>query len=566
MNKLIINFIMLFKPLFTKMGVDTQQLRVILEVKLLMDDRRPYNQMRRAHKQKKDTKNTSLLAMFFLALMGCFMIFLLTMGNPLLGHTLYLSMFMIMMALTLVSDFTSVLIDVRDNFIILPRPVNDSTFTTSRILHITVHVFKMLISIGLPGLIYVVITDGPLGGIAFFVEIIATTLFSIFVVNMIYLLVLKVSSPEKFKNFISYFQIFVSIFVFAGYQVLPRISTRMDLHGINLLAYKLAYVYPPVWFASFYDTISHPETFAVAKLVMGVIGIIVPFVTIFIVVRYLAPGFNRKLSAIAGSGSEPEPQLVTTTGAAAVKEPATFVSNLSKFLCKDPVEQAGFKLTWWLTSRYRDFKVKVYPSFAYVPVYFVYYVFLGKGSGRNDPRSPEITEGQGYLLLTYLTSFVILTVLSQISQSEKYKAAWVMFSTPHNRPGKIVSGMFKAVMLKYFVPFYLVVSIFGLFLWGPVIINDLVLSFFNILVYGVILAIINVTYLPFSQPAVTEGGKTFARFLVMFVIFILGMAHYALSRWEWAINTGAVFSILLFWVLFHYFSKRDWKAMEADYG
>ena len=65
-NKYIIKFILLFKGLFSKFGVNPNQLEIILSTKLKMDDRRPnmYNQYK--GKKKKETKNSSLLVMFFL--------------------------------------------------------------------------------------------------------------------------------------------------------------------------------------------------------------------------------------------------------------------------------------------------------------------------------------------------------------------------------------------------------------------------------------------------------------------------------------------------------------------
>ena len=132
-NKYIIKFILLFKPIFNRFGVDAEQLRIILLTKLKMDDRKPniYNQQRQ--KKKKETNNSSWLTMLMLVFMGAFMaIFLAIVKQPYIGHTIYFSAFMVMLAVTLISDFTSVLIDVRDNYIILPRPVSSSTFTVSR--------------------------------------------------------------------------------------------------------------------------------------------------------------------------------------------------------------------------------------------------------------------------------------------------------------------------------------------------------------------------------------------------------------------------------------------------
>jgi hypothetical protein len=564
MNKLIIKFILLFNSLWQRLGVDTDQLKVILTVKLLMDDRRPNLYMGGGHKTKKESKHSSLVAMFFMFLMGVFMAFILAIsGNPMMGHSFFFSIFMVMIALTLISDFTSVLIDVRDNNIILPRPVNDVTFSISRILHISAHVSKLVFAIAVPAFIYILVKVGFIASIAFVIETISAAVLSIFVVNMIYLIVLKITSPERFKNFISYFQIAFSIVVFAAYQFLPRLVNSDIMKDFDILSYKISYLLPSVWLAAFYDILVNPKSFSLVKLGLAFLGIVMPFVSMIFVVKVLAPGFNKKLSGISGSAAETNEE----TSVLNQKPEISIANRLSTLLSKDTAEQAGFRLTWLLTSRYRDFKLKVYPSFAYVPVYFVYFAWL-KQEGPMADRLNDFKQGSGYIFLTYLTSFVILTVLGQISISEKYKSAWVMFSTPHNKPGKIISGMFKAIIIKYFMPFYLIITAISLYFWGTKVINDLLFAFFNILIYALIMAVFTVKHLPFSQPVSTskQSGKVIVNLMLMSVIGILGFSHYALSRWEWVITSLLVLSAGACAVIFYFFRKRDWKAMEADYS
>ncbi|MCK7556838.1 hypothetical protein MKQ70_18165 [Chitinophaga sedimenti] len=146
MNKLMLKLVVLLRPLWEKLGGNMPQLLAILRVKLLMDDRRPnaYTQMR-GHKQKKESKNASGIVMFISFLMGCFYLFFFQIGkDPLLHLFIYCCAFMTMLMLTLISDFTYVLIDVKDNLIILPKPVNDRTVLLSRLLHIFIHVSKLL--------------------------------------------------------------------------------------------------------------------------------------------------------------------------------------------------------------------------------------------------------------------------------------------------------------------------------------------------------------------------------------------------------------------------------------
>src|ERR1700712_2229144 len=136
MDKLFLRLVSFFYPILATTGVDTDQLNEILRIKLIMDNRRP-KPMFAARKNAKNTPQQSpWLISFFTLLMGFFMGLVLTLNSmPYVGQTYYFIVFMVFMAITLISDFTTVLIDTRDQFILLPRPVNDRTIAVSRVLH-----------------------------------------------------------------------------------------------------------------------------------------------------------------------------------------------------------------------------------------------------------------------------------------------------------------------------------------------------------------------------------------------------------------------------------------------
>src|ERR1700712_2338443 len=175
MDKIFLSFIAFFNPILEKAGVNTDQLHQILKVKLMMDDRRP-NAMfaaRRSVKTNNGNVKNPLLVSFFTVLMGVFIGLVLFLNKTAyLGQTLYFLIFMVLMALTLISDFTTVLIDVRDQFILLPRPVNDRTIAVSRIMHISIYVLRLALLQGLPGIIMIGFADkNPLSSVLFLVQI-----------------------------------------------------------------------------------------------------------------------------------------------------------------------------------------------------------------------------------------------------------------------------------------------------------------------------------------------------------------------------------------------------------
>src|ERR1700743_1175434 len=251
MDKIFLRFVSFFYPFLARTGVDTDQLNEILRVKLLMDNRRPKPMFAARKNAKNGGQQSPWMVSFFTILMGVFIgLVLFLNGMPYVGETYYFIIFMVLMSLTLISDFTSVLIDPRDQFILLPRPVNDRTVAVARILHISIYIMRLALLQGIGGIIIIGFIDGPLAAPLFFIQILEATFLSIFTVNIIYLVLMRFVSPQKFKDIISYFQIGFSVLIFATYYLLPKLINVSALADISLLSHWWAYVIPPVWIAA----------------------------------------------------------------------------------------------------------------------------------------------------------------------------------------------------------------------------------------------------------------------------------------------------------------------------
>ena len=137
------------------MGVNIAQLRAILTAKLLMDDRRPIHLNRKNKKTGgKPSKFMGIARFFLYILLGSVLIFPLFSGaDKLVKMVLLFSLFIIILSLMLITEFTAVLLDGRDNQIILPKPVNDRTFLISRILHLIIFILDLAIPISIPSAI-----------------------------------------------------------------------------------------------------------------------------------------------------------------------------------------------------------------------------------------------------------------------------------------------------------------------------------------------------------------------------------------------------------------------------
>lgn len=546
-----------FNPIFERSGIDTMQLGLILRTKLLIDNRRPRGLVANKKADKPANTSTSVWTVIITMLMGAlYGIVLFIFRSPLMGQAVYFTVFMAMMALTLITDFTNVLIDVRDQYIILPRPVNDRTVSMARILHITVYVMRLALLQGIPGMIMIGFIDGWIAVPLFLFQIVEATMFTIFMVNIIYMLLMRSVSPQRIKDIVSYFQIFFSIVIFAVFR-LPRLFNLQALKGVVLTDHQWSYLVPPVWISALNEVLIHPQRATLVVIALALLGAIIPVISIFIVARILAPGFNRRLAIMASADG---PAVAKTK----VRKRSGIIDKLANWLAPEPIENAGFRITWKMAARTREFKMKVYPSFAYVPVYFVYMIFnLRSGDGYGYAN---LQNTRGYVFLLYMCSFILSFILQNISNTEKYKAAWVYYVLPIEQPGKILAGMYKAIITLYFLPYYLVLSIIAIAIWGPAIINDVLLAFFLDQVYGMVLALFLVKGLPFSRPVLTKGGAG-RGFLSLFILIFAGLiafGHFLIANYETIVWICVLLAAGSNWLMFKYYRKQTWENIEIN--
>ncbi|MEP6466771.1 MAG: hypothetical protein ABJB05_10725, partial [Parafilimonas sp.] len=364
-NQALLKLMLLPKKLYSSSGINTAQLQSILTAKLLMDDRRPASltQNRRRQKIKKEVSNATLTTMFISAIIGCAFLFSFALNTTVTAQlTFYFLYLIFMFTSTLITDFTSVLIDVRDNYIILPKPVNDRTLLLSRLLHIFIHICKLAVPMLLPGIIYMGIYFGIIGGLLLFLSGILAVLFSIFLVNAVYILILRISTPEKFKSIISYIQIAFAVVLYGSIQVLPRMIGSMENFDFHFSNSNWLIALPPYWFAAAWSVIYHVHGTAL-EYIAAACALLLPFISLWIVIKFLAPSFNRKLLLISNTGGDVMP--VKTAAHKTAPNKKSFVRAIATVITKYGAERMGFLFTWRMMARSRDFKMKVYPTIGY---------------------------------------------------------------------------------------------------------------------------------------------------------------------------------------------------------
>lgn len=539
---------------FRWLGADYEVLRHIVEVKFIMQNRRPmaafshYN----SRNQDQNANNSFWWMVGLLGFVGLFMgLCIFFIKDPYYAYSLPFAYIMVMSVLTLVTDFSTLLLDTTDNAVLLPRPVNSRTILLARLVHITTYVLILSFGIAFFTLVFTLFKYGVLAFLVCVLAVILMAILSVFLTALLYMALMRFTSEERLKDIISYFQIVFTMVVTVGYQLIGRIFNWLDIESVEAAVRPWHYALPPLWMSGTMQlSIKNDANF----WIFAVLTVAAPVASLWVLIRFLAPQFNEKIAQLGtGDGGGAEKVVLQNRHG--------FVSWLASKVTSNGIEKAIFELTWKITARDRRFKMHTYPSFgSMLPMVFV----LGKNIF-NPAEWSSISEGYSFLLIAYMTYIIGATFHSQTFFSEDFKAAWVYFSTPTDSPRDVVMGNIKAVILKFYTPFYLLIASFILWIWGYKVLDDLLLVYLLsccMTLFEIILS--SNIKLPFAKsPAEQkEAGQTMQLLILFILLPICGFGHWGLTFIPYAVPAACVVALFLVRILYKKYESLTWDKFD----
>lgn len=555
-SQLLYRLVLLPMPLYRSWGVNTAQLALILRYKLIIDDRRPNTFQQTRNRQRKEGVSNAMLGTMLMALvMGLINLVAFAIGRDALTHlSLFFTAFLFLLASLLITDFTSVLIDVKDNYILLPRPVDDRTLLVAKLLHIGVHLCRVIIPISLPAVVLMAMESGAWAAVSLVLLLALASLFAIFLINAVYLLALRVMAPEKFKSFIAWFQVGFVIFIYGFYQVFLRLTDRSELLDFSVAGNRLLPVYPPAWFAKAWLALNGAADGSWIALFLCVV---LSVGSIVLVVRRLAPAFNRQLFLIQSSGGE------QVRDAMPVVNRKSGMEKLAGRVLRNGAERAGFLFTWRYSSRSRGFRMRVFPTIGYVVVWIIL-MFMPR-NGETGLNNPADHTGFSLILLIYMCAFIVISAIQQIGYSDDYKASWIFYSAPLDKPGAVIKGGFLGMLCKFYIPLALALSIGGVVWKGWSMLPNLALGISNQLVICSLVLLSSRKSLPASRSLVIKdkSGNFLRGMMMLLITGATGMLHYLVHRFTLVVLLLLVLSVLANWLLIRKIGEISWGAVRA---
>jgi ABC-2 type transport system permease protein len=498
-----------FRLLFVKMGIDYDVMRKILHIKLTMDERKVptiFNQ----NKKKENQKYGYIKSLWIYVLFGLVLIPLMGFGeNFLFQLSIAYAMIIFLIMTSLISDFSSVLLDVRDKSILSTKPISAKTINAAKFMHIFIYLSYLTLALTAIPLIVSLFTQGIVFFILTGLEIQLMNLLIVAFTAILYIAILRFFDGEKLKDMINYVQIALSLMLMIGYQVLIRSFEFVDLN-MTVTFHWWSLFLVPMWFAAPYELILHGDT-SLLTVIYSILALIIPIISIGIYIK-LIPTFERNL------------QKLLSTSKSKKEKNNRLKSFLLTLVCSTHEERAFYRFATLMMKQEREFKLKVYPSlgFSFIIPFIFMFTF-------NRSEEVDYALSMSYLNI-YFSMLIIPSAVLFLGHSAKYKAAWIYKTLPLKDYTDLQKGSLKAFLIKLYIPLFLVLSVIFSYIYGIRIIPDLLVVLVTSWLYTIICFVTMSNKIPFTKPYDEVGDAQGWKTMLLFIpLGMLAGLHYLIA-------------------------------------
>lgn len=509
-NTLTLKILDRFSGLFKVLGADYEKLRLVLGFKLMMDKRRVPTIMQDS-RQKENTLLTPFVKSLLLyAFYGLFLIPFLIMGDAYLFQlSIVFTIVMFILMTSMIADFSSVLLDVRDKVILDTKPIDSKTLSVAKFTHIVIYMTQLTGALLLIPLIVSIVIQGVAFALILIISLIFVSILCIVLTAIFYILVLKFFDGEKLRNMINSIQIVLTVGIVVGYQLIARSFEMIDM----TLAFEWQWwhlLLPPMWYSAIFELILLQNT-SLAMILSALIAIFIPLLALWLYFK-LMPTFERNLQ-----------KLMSATHTRKQKK-SKLMNGLSKWLCRDQKEQAAFHFALTMLRKEREFKLKVYPVLG-LSLVFPFIMIFTLGS-----QETEIDFHFSYLY-AYFSVLMIPTVVYMLKYSSKAKGAWLYHVVPIEDAKTFYRATLKASLVQLFMPIILVQSLVFIYLAGPImLLHGTIIFLIGCLFTAICYLLVNKGQYPFSEPfSFVESASTALMFVSMLIVVIFGLIHFLVN-------------------------------------
>ena len=479
----------LFRPLFEAFGVEYEKMRLIVNMKLTLDKRK---------NNSSENKNSLMQSVILYLIIGLVASRIIVMPLDIMTKmTILFSLIFVMLLTCFITDFSSVILDTYDRHIIGITDIKSITLNMAKIVHIVIYISIMSLSISAFSILMILMAYNIGFCLLFILCMILMDFLLIMMTSVIYYLLIKIFKGEKLKDVLNLFQIFmILVFSIMYYLITSSLSDIQINYTFSIKAYDL--FIPFMWFASLFCVAFYGKI-ETLYIIMSILGIIVPILSILIYIK-LTPAFERNLEKLEQVSYNEKDS----------KAKKSFVSKLGDKICKNNEEKSFFEFIYTNLSRDREFKTRVYPTLAsgiIMPLVLLIVTYDRSMSIMEYLKSLSTTNN---FLNIYLAVILLQNCILLLKYSKEYEASFIYDVLPISKKKNIYSAEFKVIIIKLFVPVFIIIGIPYLILFKAKFIVHLLIAFVSTIFISMGTFRINNKSLPFSEDyAVTANTSNF---------------------------------------------------------
>ena len=479
----------LFRPLFEAFGVEYEKMRLIVNMKLTLDKRK---------NNSSENKNSLMQSVILYLIIGFVASRIIVMQLDIMTKmTVLFALIFVMLLTCFITDFSSVILDTYDRHIIGITDVKDITLNMAKIVHIVIYISIMSLSISAFSILMILMVYNIGFCLLFILCMILMDFLLIMMTSVIYYLLIKIFKGEKLKDVLNLFQIFmILVFSIIYYFITSSLSDIQINYTFSINAYDL--FIPFMWFASLFCVIFYGKI-QTLYIIMAILGIIVPILSILIYIK-LTPAFERNLDKLEQVSYNEKDS----------KSKKSFASKLANKICKNNEEKSFFEFIYTNLSRDREFKTRVYPTLAsgiIMPLVLLIVTYDRSMSIMEYLKSLSTTNN---FLNIYLAVILLQNCILLLKYSKEYEASFIYDVLPISKKKNIYSAEFKVIIIKLFVPVFIIIGIPYLILFKSKFIVHLLIAFVSTIFISMGTFRVNDKSLPFSEDyAVTANTSNF---------------------------------------------------------
>ncbi|WP_245183474.1 hypothetical protein [Lentibacillus salicampi] len=415
-----LNFLDRFQFLFKRLGINYGDMRKILQLKLTMDQRRVPT-IFNMDSSKKKQGNQFLKSLWLYAFYGLISVPILFFGDHyMLQMSLLFGITMFFLMTSMISDFTSVLLDVRDKNIIGTKPVSKKTISAAKMVHVGMYIALLAGAFVAVPFIVMMFAKGILFSLLFLAFLILNLIFIIALTALIYIFTLQIFNGELLKDIINYVQILLSVGIVVGYQLLARSFEVIDLTVSYTFSWWHVFI-PPIWSGAPFELLLR-QNMSSGVIFLSLLALVVPIISIIVYAR-LMPSFERNLEKLLNESGKSRKKLFKME------------HIWSRLVCFSQEERVFFQFASAMMKKERDFKLKVYPSLGFA----LFFPFVFLFNSFNNELTGNVGDSKLYLTI-YIGSIMIPAAVHMLKYSENYNGSWVLQTLPLTDAGHCTAG------------------------------------------------------------------------------------------------------------------------------